>query len=468
VRPTGIIALLTVALLPVGATARDKTARTDHLTTLTRISDSFEAVARMVSPAVVQIFATTLSASPGGELLRAQATGSGVVLDADGYIVTNAHVVGAARGIQVVLAPSASIVEDQRSILSRPGRTLTARIVGIDQETDLAVIKVDAVKLHYLELGDSDLIHAGQLVLAFGSPLGLENSVTMGVVSATARQLEPEAPMIYIQTDAPINPGSSGGPLVDTDGKVIGINTLIFSQSGGNEGIGFAAPANIIRSVFEQIRDSGRVRRGEIGVHAQTIDPILASALDLSVDRGVLIGDVFPGSAAAEAGLRVGDVVVSLNAKPMENGRQFDVNLYSRRAGDAVSLGIVRGDERRRVLVTVAERAADPIGLSELVSPTENVISELGVVALDLDETVQEMLPPLRHDAGVVIAFPAANTSLRFDSFLPGDVIYSINRTRITDLDSLRSFLEGRPAGTPLAVQVERASQLRFLSTEIR
>ena len=152
-----------------------------------------------------------------------------------------------------------------RSILRRRGRTVGAQIVAIDRETDIAVVKIEAKALPVLAFGDSDTLRPGQLVLAFGSPLGLDASVTLGIVSAVARQLTPEDPMIYIQTDAPINPGNSGGALVDTEGRLVGISTLIYSQSGGNEGIGFAAPSNIVRNIFEQIRKTGRVRRGEIG-----------------------------------------------------------------------------------------------------------------------------------------------------------------------------------------------------------
>ena len=183
-------------------------------------------------------------------------------------------------------------------------RVVGAQIVAIDEETDLSVLKVDEKALPALELADSDAVRPGQLVLAFGSPLGLDSSVTLGVVSAVARQLEPDDPMIYIQTDASINPGNSGGPLVDTDGRVVGINTLILSQSGGNEGLGFAAPSNIVRNIFEQVRKFGRVRRGEIGVRAQTITPSLAEGLQLPRDWGVVLGDVYPDGPAAKAGAR--------------------------------------------------------------------------------------------------------------------------------------------------------------------
>ncbi|HEY7056723.1 MAG TPA: trypsin-like peptidase domain-containing protein, partial [Vicinamibacterales bacterium] len=258
------------------------------------LSKSLEALASKVSPSVVQIFVTGYAPPEEqqeggtGEPAIERSSGSGVIVDSDGYIVTNAHVVENATRLEVELSSAASGVPVGRSIVKRRGRIVGARIVAIDHETDLAVVKVDATGLPTLPIGDSDRLHPGQIVLAFGSPLGLDSSVTMGVVSAVARQLEPDDPMIYIQTDAPINPGNSGGPLVDTDGRLVGINTLIYTQGGGSEGIGFAAPSNIVRNVFTQIRKTGRVLRGEIGVTAQTITPLLADALQLPSDAGII------------------------------------------------------------------------------------------------------------------------------------------------------------------------------------
>ena len=196
--------------------------------------------------------------------------------------MTNTHVVENATQHRSRVTTRSRDRGAGRSILKRQGRTVGAQIVAIDHETDIAVVKVDAHGLPPLPFGDSDSLRSGQLVLAFGSPLGLESSVSMGVVSAVARQLTPDDPMIYIQTDATINPGNSGGALVDTSGRLVGVNTLIYSQSGGSEGIGFAAPSNIVRNVFAQIRKQGRVRRGEIGVSSQTITPLMAEALWLT------------------------------------------------------------------------------------------------------------------------------------------------------------------------------------------
>ena len=268
---------------------------------LHEFSAQIETLAHRVSRAVVQVFSTGYTINDEREsganaaiVTRQRATGSGVVLSADGYIVTNAHVVSGARKVRVRIADESS---GEGSLLQPSGGVLEARIVGVDRETDLAVLKVERTGLTPLTLGDSDKLRQGQLVMAFGSPLGLENSVSMGVVSSVARQIKPDDTMMYIQTDAPINPGNSGGPLVDADGRVMGINTFILSQSGGSEGLGFAIPSNIIQSVYTQIRKEGHVHRSEIGVAAQTITPEMAAGLKLPQDWGVLFSDVDAGRA---------------------------------------------------------------------------------------------------------------------------------------------------------------------------
>src|SRR4029453_18369711 len=262
------------------------------------LSRSLEATTRVVSPAVVGILTTSFKAGEGlisssADLVTTErGSGSGIIVDPAGYIVTNAHVVRGAQRLRVELpVPSAG-----RSILAPRCRIVSGQIVGLDLETDLAVIKIDEKNLPALTFGDSDELRPGQVVLAFGSPLGLHNSVSMGVVSAVARQLGPESPMVYVQTDASISPGSSGGPLVDLDGRVVGLNTLTMAKPGESSGIGFAAPSNIVRTVYEQIKAMGRVRRGDIGVRAQTVTPVLAMGLGLPRESGVVLADVLPGS----------------------------------------------------------------------------------------------------------------------------------------------------------------------------
>jgi serine protease Do len=353
------------------------------------------------------------------------------------------------------------------SILKRRGRMVGAQIVAVDRETDIAVLKVEAANLPALPFGDSDALRPGQLVLAFGSPLGLDMSVTMGVVSAVARQLTPEDPMIYIQTDAPINPGNSGGALVDTEGRLVGVNTLIYSQSGGNEGIGFAAPSNIVRNVFSQIKQTGRVSRGEIGVHSQTVTPLLGEALGLPPDAGVVIGDVAQGSPAARAGLQPGDVILTLDGKRMENGRQFRINVYTRGAGDTVTLDVQRGDRRLTLKVPVVERE-DGAGRLAALAARQTAVPALGVRALDLSPQIAALLPPLRRDKGAVVAYASAGALFSQQGRLqPGDVIYGFNGKVVESVADLTRIVASLNPGGPAVLQIERQSTLMYLAFRV-
>jgi serine protease Do len=437
---------------------------------LAAFSEALQKLADRVGQSVVQITVTgyvvaATSTASNTLLERQRSSGSGVIVDAGGFIVTNYHVVSGARRLQVTL-PLAGGATATGSIVKPRGRTVDATVVGVDEETDLAVIKVDAKGLAALPFGDSDRLRPGQVVCAFGSPLGLDNSVSMGVVSAVGRQLTPDDPMVYVQTDAPINPGNSGGALVDIDGRVVGINTLILSQGGGNEGLGFAVPSNIVRTVFEQIRKSGRVRRGEIGVSAQTITPTLAAALKLPQESGVILADVFPGDTGDRAGLEPGDIVVTLDGKPMENGRQLEVNLYSRAVGEVATLEVIRGDKRLTVPVAVAERDDDPSRFSDLVSPDRNLVDRLGILAMDLDARLLSAVGGLRASSGVLVAARAVNGGAQY-GLAPGDVILSINGAPVNNLAGLRSMIGRLPANAACALQIQRQGELLYLSFEI-
>jgi serine protease Do len=398
------LSLAAVCVTLVASVATGQT-RTERSTSVVELSSALERSTQAVVPAVVDIFATAYV--PAGQRVDRQgdlvsterASGSGVIVDAGGYIVTNAHVVRGARQVRVELPA----IADGQSILEQRGRTLTGRIVGIDDETDLAVLKVDATALPFLPFGDSDELKAGQLVLAIGSANGLRHSVSLGVISSVARQLEPESPMVYVQTDAAINPGSSGGALVDVRGRLIGINTLILSRSGGYEGLGFAAPSNIVRTVYEQIRRDGHVARGDIGVRPLTIDPALAAGLGLARDHGVVLADVLPRSDADKS--RIASPVIwssSLDGKPMENGRQLRVGLYRHVPGDVVTLEVLRDGATRRVSVLMTHRR-EVTDLTSEVDPRQNLIPRLGILGVDLNPSIAEMLPVLRVRAGVVV-----------------------------------------------------------------
>jgi serine protease Do len=460
--------ILGLVLIVQGVSAQPAARKLDSLHDL---SANLETLSRRVSRSVVQIFATGYALSESSEsgaaaamITRQRATGSGVILSSDGYILTNGHVVTNARRVRVRLATEGPA---GHSKMEPSGKILDARVVGIDRDTDLAVIKIEKTGLDTLPLGDSDSLRQGQLVMAFGNPLGLENSVSMGIVSSVARQIKPDDFMVYIQTDAPINPGNSGGPLVDADGNVMGINTFIFSQSGGSEGLGFAIPSNIIKNVFEQLRDAGHVHRGEIGVFAQTITPPLAAALTLPQDWGVMLSDVTPDGPADKAGLKAGDIVLSVNGKTLDSARQLDVNLYRYKLGDKVNVQVLRGDEKLTFQVAVTERDDDPQRFADMVDPVKNIVPQLGILGIAIDKNVTQLLPDLRRSIGVVVAARAGESPYGGDSLNLGDVIYEVNGTPVSSVDALRAALDKLKENDPLALLVERDGRLMYITMQI-
>jgi serine protease Do len=432
------------------------------------LNDTLVRLTEKMAPSVVQVtsdgFALTGEGPAAGAVSR-QSTGSGVVISPEGHIVTNAHVVRGAMRLQVTLAPERS--EEYQSILRPRGRTVAAKLLGFDEETDLAVLKVDSVKLPAAVLADSDRVRQGQIVLALGNPFGLDNSVSMGVVSAVARQLEADSPVIYLQTDASINPGNSGGPMVDVDGKVIGINAMIFSRSGGSEGIGFAVPVNIVRYVADQIISKGSVTRGEIGIEAQTITPALGRAFGLERSYGVIIADVVPGGPAQLSGVRAGDIVLSMNGKRMENARQLQVNLYGQPIRSTVELELLRGKVVVKKTVAVMERDDDPARFAGLIDRQTGTVSKLGFIGLPVDVKLRILVPSLRTGKGVLVAAPLASASGPAGAFLPGDVISAVNTKSVGNTEELREALTPFAAGETVVIQLERAGRMRFLEVTV-
>src|SRR5271165_3488223 len=431
-------------------------------------SESIQALTAKVTKSVVQIVATgygfsTEKQSTDTALFEPQeAIGAGVILTPDGYIVTNAHVVQGARKIRVRLPG----LEAPGTDPSQPHGPVSAKVVGIDRQSDLAVIKIDATNLPALELADSDRLKQGQVVFAFGSPQGLENSVTMGVVSATARQVSDENPTTYIQTDAPINPGNSGGPLVDVDGRVVGINTFILSESGGSEGLGFAIPSNVVRNVYEQLKTEGHVHRGQIGVYLRTITPDLAEGLKLPRNHGVLLEDVSPGSSAEKAGLKVGEVVTNIGGKPVEDVKQFANLLYGYKIGGLAPVGVLRNGKEVTINVEVAERPDDPMRFADMVTGPGNVVARLGIVGVTINDDLKRLLPELRIPSGVIVAARTPSSELLGEGPESGDVIHAVNTTPITDIAGLKQVLREFHPGDPIVLQIERDGELSYLVME--
>jgi serine protease Do len=432
------------------------------------LSASFEALAARVRPAVVQIFSTGYAQPSQSDsddndntalLSKQTSTGSGVILTADGYIITNNHVVDNARKI-VVKLPTRGGVRTQ-------GMTLPAKVVGVDRETDLAVLKIDAKNLSTLALADSSQLKQGELVMAYGNPFGLEGSASTGVVSSTSRHLKEDDPLAYIQTDAPINPGNSGGPLVDMDGRVVGINTMIYTRSGGSEGIGFALPSNVVNMVYGQIRKDGHVHRGHIGVGLQTVTPTLAKGLGLARDWGVVVSDVEEDGTAAKAGVMIGDIIKAYDGKAVEDASQLENAIYSLALAASVKLDLLRGSQTLEVTVPVHEREDDPIRFADLVNPEDNLIPKLGILAIPIDDKIAEMLPDLRHQYGLVVAARTAMAPYSGDEIETGDVIYEMNRNPTLSVKTLRDTLNAMKSGDAVVLQVERGGHLMYLALEL-
>ena len=275
-------------------------------TLLKELSSSVEALTQQVAASVVQVLVTSYGpveeGSHAGEtglvMGRQHVIGSGAIIDADGYIITNAHVVAGARQVQVVLHRDTSAAGPGGTLSAEDSQTVEAHVVGTASDIDLALLKVDVTGLRPIPFADYDAIRQGELVFAFGSPDGLRNSVTMGIVSAVARQPNADSQAFYVQTDAPINPGNSGGPLVNADGELVGLNTFILTESGGSQGLGFAIPSAVVASVYPQLRKYGHLHRGILGFNMQSITPALAAGLGLSRTSGVMVSDLMPGSSA--------------------------------------------------------------------------------------------------------------------------------------------------------------------------
>ena len=472
-RRTASLLLLLLLLAPVGALAQSGQKPVPKPPPapdpLVRMNESIDALTKKVWPSVVQILVSSYGARPEGRpgettlvVGRQRSTGSGFVIDPEGYILTNAHVVSGARRVQIVL-PAENADGTLGTALSGKSTLIPARIVGITSELDLALLKVDDMKLPALPLATYSEVRQGETVFAFGSPIGLRNSLTHGLVSAVARQVDPDSPLIYIQTDAPINPGNSGGPLVNIRGEVVGINTFIVSQSGGNDGLGFAIPSATARTAVRQLKQFGHLRRQEIGMSLQTITPTMASSLVLSRDYGVIVSDVWPGGPAEAAGLKVGDVLVSVDGQPADNLPTVVYNFRLRDATDPVRLVVMSGGKQQTLSVTPVEVRSDFDSVSAMADPEKNLVSELGILGVEIDQRIAATSAGLRDPYGIIVVARAAGGPS--DVLLqPKDVIRRLNSQQLSTLQSLRDALRSLTPGAPVTLQIQREGRLMYLS----
>ena len=441
--------------------------------TLVVLNDALETLAARVSPAVVQILVTGYGPlreqdpdrSQTAFIVRQHAVGSGVILDSNGYIMTNAHVVEGAQRIRVALPLPMGDSAGQVPIGKR--RILEARLIGQHAETDLALLKIEEKDLPTLPLLLQQRPHVGQLVFAIGSPEGLQNSLTMGVVSALARQPDPTKALTYLQTDAPINPGNSGGPLVDMNGFVLGINTFILSQGGGSEGLGFAIPARVVDFVYRSLRKYGHVHRVEIGATAQEITPTLAEGLHLPRSWGVVVADVKPDGPAAAAGLKIQDIILRADDRRIETLPSLSAALYLHRLDQLVRLEILRGDERKTIYIPAIEQHDHMDVLLDAVNPANSLISRLGILAIDLTDDLRTRLGSLRIPSGVVVVGRAADLILPDTGLQAGDIIHKLNESSTDSVDGLRSLVHAIKPGDPVVLQIERDGGLMYVSFEM-
>jgi len=435
---------------------------------LQRLNEAVDVLTRRVWPSVVQIMVSSYGPSQGARGSASvvvgpqQSVGSGFVIDADGYIMTNAHVVAGAQRVQVMLPP----VDADGSLnqaLSSKMRIVPAQVVGVTTEIDLALLKVEGVKLPALTLAPYREVRQGETVFAFGSPGGLRNTLTHGLISSVARQIDPDSPLIYIQTDAPINPGNSGGPLVNIRGEVVGVNAFIISQSGGNEGLGFAIPSATARTVYRQLRQHGQLRRQEIGMSYQTITPAMAASLGLMRDYGVIVSDVWPNGPAEAAGLKVGDVLVSIDGQVADNLPSVNYFFRLRDSTENVQLVVLRGNMQHTLSVAAVEDRNDFEALSSMADPKKNVVQPLGILGVEIDPKMVGAARGLRDPYGVVVVARVAGAGGDVPLMIR-DVIRSINNKTVVSLNGLREALGAMTPGSPVTLQVQREGRLLFVS----
>ena len=372
--------------------------------------------------------------------------GSGFIISADGYVITNAHVVDGMDSISVGL--------NDRS-------EFPAQVIGADKRSDIALLKVKTDKaLPTVKIGNMDKVKVGQWVLAIGSPFGFERSATQGVISALGRSLPSDNYVPFIQTDAAVNPGNSGGPLFNLDGEVIGVNSQIYSRSGGYQGLSFAVPIDVAMDVVEQLKSGGKVSRGWLGVMIQEVTPDLAQSFNLDKPRGALVGQVLPNSPAAVAGVKVGDIITAFNGQNIEQSRELPPLVGRIRPGVNVAMSVMRDGKNQELTLKLEELPEEGKTASQAIAmpPTK---SRLGVAVADLaKQQIQDGMN------GVVVQDvddgPAANAGIR-----PGDIITRINNVDINDSAQFATLVKELPSGRPIPVLILRDKGALFIALTI-
>ncbi len=378
---------------------------------------------------------------------RTQGVGSGFIISEDGYILTNAHVVSGANEVTVRLADAK--------------REFSAKVIGADERTDVALIKVDASGLPVATLGKSTNLEAGQWVAAIGSPFGFANTITAGIVSATQRALPAETYVPFIQTDVAVNPGNSGGPLINLAGEVVGINSMIYSRTGGYMGVSFAIPIEAALDVARQLRETGKVTRGRLGIGIQPLTKELAQSFGLENADGVIVVNVEPGSPADKSGLRLGDVILSYNGERIDQANELPRLVASTKPGDKAAVQIVREGKQQSLNVAVGESAA--AATAGATRPGQGMKpSRLGL-------SVRELAPEERKQLGVEygLVVTELGDKLAASPIRPGDVIVAVNQSRFKSLEEFNKLIASQKAGERVALLVRRGEGAIYVPVEV-
>jgi serine protease Do len=376
--------------------------------------------------------------------IPARGAGSGFIVSSDGYILTNAHVVKGADEVEVKLIDK---------------RKFSAKVVGADSRTDVAVIRITASNLPTVKLGDPDKLRVGEAVAAIGSPFGFENSVTAGIVSAKGRSLPSESYVPYIQTDVPINPGNSGGPLFNMRGEVVGINSQIYSRSGGYQGVSFAIPIDVAMDVAEQLKSAGKVSRGWLGVVIQEVTADLAESFGLDRPRGALVSQVQPDSPAAKAGLQPADVILQFDGRPVENSGDLPRMVGMAKPGAKIPLQVWRKGRTQDVTVTLGELPGEE---EQLAGKNGKTYSRGG---LALSELTVDQRRELNIDHGLLVeevTGDAARAGIRV-----GDVILAVNNGKVSTVEAFRKAIATIPKGKSAAILVRRGDGSLYIPLKI-
>ena len=437
------------------------------------MSTPVEELSTKASPAVVHIEVSSYRTLADDDdeiknqtLAKRQGSGSGVIVDPDGYIITAFHVVKGARRIRVELDNRLHARTPAGSLFNgKPRSSFDARVIGMSKEADVAVLKIDAQNLPTIAFSESNNLKQGQLVAALGSPEGLRNSLSLGVVSSVAQQIEPDDSLVYVQTDVALAPGSSGGPLVDIQGGMVGINVFSLTERGREEGLGFAVPSAMVRFVYNQIRHYGFVPRPYLGVDVQGITPTLASALQLPTDSGIIVAGAARGRLAENEVLQAGDVLVSLDGTPLQNVPQLTWLLLHKHIGDRPRVEIARNASKIVLEVSLVSEPSDPDGSIATIDIEENLVAKLGIVGSARKHGTAGPSPTASGPGVLVVARLRENDTQA--ELAAGDVICSVNSVPITSVVQLRATIESFKPGDAIALQVERKGKLMYMAFEM-